>query len=382
MFYNFQSEYQQKNYKQMLSIIGKLSRLFSDNNCPYLPYRIQENVFCKYFQAENLSRSDCSVDAKKEKIGIGLKTWIGNNDQKVAEFDTLREILSLLSGIELATKVSEFRNERIRITKNLYALDEMIYHIIKRIPNAMEIYEHSFEPIDINRIKILGNRGNNNNVYFNDGKHTYHYSLSKNTLYMIFDQMILLDNFPVEILDDPYTYLMGLSTNSTDVAQVVEAKSQNIDINTKLCLRLYSENKNRGKFVPEKSGLNQWNASGRKRDFDELYIPFPAEDRERNKKFFPDRDQPFELILPDGFSISAKVCQEDNKAIMSNPNKVLGHWLLRNVFELKPGTLITYQMLEVFGIDSVIFTKLEDLKYSIDFAELGTYERFYGTNNE
>lgn len=123
MFYIKQPVEQRKQYKEMLGIIGKLTRLFSDNACPYLPYRVQENVFCKYFLAENISRSDCSADAKKDRIGIGLKTWMGNDDQKIAEFDSLREKLSVLSGLELAKKVSEFRNERIRITKNLHGVE-------------------------------------------------------------------------------------------------------------------------------------------------------------------------------------------------------------------------------------------------------------------
>ena len=63
---------------------------------------------------------------------------------------------------------------------------------------------------------------------------------------------------------------------------------------------------------------------------------------------------------------------------MSNPNKVLGKWLLRDVFEVEEGTVITYEMLEMFGVDSVIFTRNDELDYSIDFAEIGTYEKIYG----
>lgn len=76
--------------------------------------------------------------------------------------------------------------------------------------------------------------------------------------------------------------------------------------------------------------------------------------------------------------ISAKVCQQDGKAIMSNPNNLLGKWLLRDVLELQEGTQITYEMLKEYGIDSVMFTKLDEGKYSIDFCELGTYEKVYG----
>ena len=62
---------------------------------------------------------------------------------------------------------------------------------------------------------------------------------------------------------------------------------------------------------------------------------------------------------------------------MSNPNKVLGKWLLRDVLNLNERQIITYDMLKIYNIDSVIFTKLGDKRYSIDFCELGTYERFY-----
>lgn len=378
MFYDIQPEQEKQQYKQMLSIIGKLTRLFSESTCPYLPYRVQENVFCKYFNADNLARSDCSADAKKNRIGVGLKTWMGGDDQKVAEFDSLREKFCNLQGLELVKKIAEFRNERIRITKNLHGIDKMIYHIVKRVPNCMQILEHAFETIDIDNITLLPNRGNINNTYFTDGKHTYHFSMSKNTLYMIFDDMVLLDSFNVDILDDPYSYLMGLADN---IPQLTTPTQTPIDTTNKICLRLYSTKSNGEKYVFEKSGLNQWNARGRVRDPNEVYIPFPSEDRERNVGFFPQRDQPFDLLLPDGTHISAKICQADGKAIMSNPNKVLGEWLLRKVFELPENTILTYEMLEVFGIDCVIFTKINELQYTIDFAELGTYERFYNLEN-
>ena len=149
-----------------------------------------------------------------------------------------------------------------------------------------------------------------------------------------------------------------------------------------VCLRLYSTKSDGTKFVAEKSGLNQWNEGGRKRHPDEVYIPYPAEDRERTRGFFPDRDTVFDLRMPDGTVIPAKVCQQDNKAIMSNPNKILGEWLLRKVFELPEGTLVTYEMLQRFGIDSVVFTKHGNLNYSVDFAEIGTYEQFHGIEEE
>lgn len=409
MFYENQPLNQRENYKKMLSIIGNLTQLFSESDCPYLPYRAHENIFCKYFEADNLARMDCSADAKKNRIGIGLKTWMGQDDQKVAEFGKLRETFAGLTGLELVRKIAEYRNERIRVTKNLNGIDTMIYHIVKRVPGSMQILEHAFEYIDLDNLSLIPNRGNINNTYFTDSHHTYHFSISKNTLYMIFGDMELLDTFDVEIMDDPYSFLMTLMYGEEQAHETEEIlrPAQPVRL-PQICLRLYSTRANGTKFVAEKSGLNQWNAAGRPRNPNELYIPYPSQDRERFPDFFPPRDTEFKLRLPDGQVISAKVCQEahkkmpkerynrltleekliedrrrsEGKSIMSNPNKVLGKWLLRTVFELPEKTVVTYEMLQKFGVDSVVFTKHSDLEYSVDFSELGTYESFYGITED
>lgn len=422
MFYEIQPVKQQRDYKKMLEIIGNLTLLFSESDCPYLPYRCHENIFCKYFEAINLGRLDCSADAKKNRIGVGLKTWMGNDDQKVAEFGRLRPSYEHLRGYDLVRTIAEYRNERIRVTKNMHGIDEMIYHIVKRVPGKMKILEHAFDYIDIEKISIINNRGNENNIYFTDSRHIYHFSMSKNTLYMIFSDLQELDSFDVQIMADPYSYLMKLKEESTEtvlntieVSKPHEAGDDYLVVRKvlkdayeekkkdQLCLRLYSVSREGVKFVGEKSGLNQWNAGGRKRDDNEIYIPYLTPDRNRNKEFFPPRDTPFDLFLPDGTKLSAKVCQAayaklsddayeklsdeekiiedgrrlEGKAIMSNPNKDLGEWLLRKVFEIKPKTIVTYEMLEKFGVDSVVFTKISDREYKIDFSEIGTYEDFY-----
>lgn len=377
MFYEKQSLEAKSKYKEMLRITGSLSRLFSDSDSPYLYYRAHENIFAKYFDVDNNARSDDSADAFNSEIGIGigLKTWVGRDDQKVAEFGRLRPKYEMLEGLDLVRQISEYRNTRIRTTKNAHGLKDMLYHIVKRIPNEMQIYECSFDEIDISNIKLIGDKGNANNTYFSDGKHTYHFSRSKNTLFMIFENMQLLDQFGVNIHEDPYDILASLeSSNISENIKLGGSKAN------QLCLRLYSSKKSGEKYVPEKSGINQWNAGGRVRNPNELYIPYPVVDRKRGS-FFPPRDTPFDLKLPDGTWISAKVCQQDDKAIMSNPNSELGEWLLRKVFELKEGTKVTYDMLREFNVDSVIFTKLSEGKYMVDFGELGTYEKFYGLDD-
>ena len=51
---------------------------------------------------------------------------------------------------------------------------------------------------------------------------------------------------------------------------------------------------------------------------------------------------------------------------MSNPNKELGKWLLRDVLHLKEGELLTMEKLNRFGFDSVIITKIDSENFKID----------------
>lgn len=379
MFYENQPNEQKENYKRMLKIVGGLSKLFSESDKPYLYYRCHENIFCKYFEATNLSREDCSADAQKGNWGIGLKTWVDTDNQKVAEFNKLKKTYMNLEPFDMVCKIAEYRNERIRVTKNLHRINEMLYHIVKRVPNSMHIYEYAFEMIDIPNITIEEAKSSATNIYFNDGKHEYHFNISKSTLYMIFENMILLDSFDVDILEDPYKYLEKLvEANNEEISEISGVINQE-ERYEQLCLRLYTiDRTTKEKVVKERSGLNQWNANGRRRNVNEVYISYPSEDRERSRGFFPPRDENFDLILPDGKVIQAKVCQDDGKAIMSNPNSDLGKWLLRDVFELPEGELVTYEMLKIYGIDSVIFTKISDKKYKIDFTDIGTYEKLLG----
>lgn len=104
MFYNKQIEEEKEKYKKLLESTAKLSRLFSDSESPYIYYRAMENIFCKAFRADNLSRSDISIDASKNRVGIGLKTFLegnGKSFQKVAEFNRQAYILKNLDTTEL-----------------------------------------------------------------------------------------------------------------------------------------------------------------------------------------------------------------------------------------------------------------------------------------
>ena len=139
---------------------------------------------------------------------------------------------------------------------------------------------------------------------------------------------------------------------------------------------LYSKTKSRGRFVAEKSGLNQWNAGGRKRDYDEVYIPIPSWIHKEYADFFPPRDTPFELRLPNKKSLKVKLCQDGSKALMSDPNKALGEWLLRDVMALDEGELLTVNRLDEIGLDSVVIYKIDDSTFEIDFTKTGSFDNF------
>ena len=78
-FFLSQDIISQKQYIDLLEITGSLSNLFSESSSPFLYYRAMENIFCKAFKADNLSRGDISADARKNGIGIGLKTFLQKN---------------------------------------------------------------------------------------------------------------------------------------------------------------------------------------------------------------------------------------------------------------------------------------------------------------
>ena len=170
MFFSHQKDVNRKQYQNFLRIVGSLSNLFSDSNIPYLYYRIAEKIFCRAFNAEDLSRSDVSIDAKKKSIGIGLKTFLrGNNKtfQKIAEFNADRKLYTNFSPKDLITKISELRNNRLNFTENLHAIDDSIYHCIVRDQNIFKIFEKKMSKIDIDNISNI--KTNKNSIIFSDG---------------------------------------------------------------------------------------------------------------------------------------------------------------------------------------------------------------------
>ena len=366
LFYNLQSRTQQDKYKEYLQIIGSLSNLFSNSEAPYLYYRVAEKMFCKAFHAQDLSRGDVSYDAKKESLGIGLKTFLrGNNKsiQKIAEFNRDRRLYEGLSPRDKIIKISELRNARLDFTNSLYDIRNTIYHCVVRDKGRFYIFEENIKRIDISSIKNI--KYTSSSISFDDGYYEYSFSISKSTLMKRFETSSFVDEFKVEILKDPLEALYALKSQKNSFVTSARIKDT-------VYLPLYG----RGRKVYTNSGLNQWNAKGRVRHPNEVYIPVPSEFHKYKSSFFPDKDIPFRLKLPNGSTIDAKLCQENSKALMSNPNKTLGKWLLRDLFKLEEGEPVTTNMLNLYGVDSVRIDKISHFEYEINFAKIGSYEKF------
>ncbi len=231
------------------------------------------------------------------------------------------------------------------------------------------LFETDYNTIDINNIQAVKN--NKASLQFEDGNNFYSFNYSKSTL---FRKFIIPDNafkLPIEIIEDPYTLLLELFENK-DLKPATDKLIKGVNY---VILPLYGIKK-KEKFIFERSGLNQWNANGRKRDFGEVYIPIPAELHRKYPNFFPKRDQDFSLQIPTGEIFSAKVCQENSKALMTNPNKALSDWLLRKVLQLEEGELATIEKLDKLGFDSVIIMKLDDGSFKIDIMKTNTFIEF------
>jgi len=379
MFYLNQPEEQRSKYIKYLQLVGSISRIYSQSPIPYLYYRAAENIFCLAFDAEDLSRSDVSADAKKNSIGIGLKTFLHSNGktlQKVAEFNAMSPTIYKSVTIEEKIQtIAELRNERIRVTKELNGLHDMCYHCVTRDIGVNKIYEFPMDLIDIDNLHI--DTASEKSVIFYDGINEYSFNFSKSTLLKRFVCDDLIDVIEVDIYENPLDFLMKKTKDFPHKNELIisketlKSKSSNI-----IYLPLYAPSSKQLEPA-EKSGLNQWNASGRARHPDEVYIPIPAWIHKKFPDFFPpSNDYSFDLILQNGEKLSASTCQAGRKGLMSNPNKDLGKWLLRDVLNIPEGVLISRKHLEKAGIDSVKLTKIEDNVYKIDFMPIGNYEYF------
>jgi hypothetical protein len=394
-------------YAKLLKFASRLSRLFSDTPTPLIDYRFVEKAFVSVTGARDLSRKDISFDAvMASRAGVGAKTFgfnpnTGTKIEKVAEFttDAKNGEFAGLPPEAIATVVSSLRNARLKSDSAEVGVDmaHSFYHCVLRVPGGAIIHEEEMRLIDMERIKPLGRNGkpigrfplaNDDHIRFTDGTKEYTFNRSKNTLMQRFRTDVGYTSEMIELNVQENIWALLLAGELDEVfaldSSPGEPKAQAaMDY---VILPLYSTQSSIIKVVPPKSGINQWNAGGRKRSFGEAYIPIPSQVHKLKPGFFPPRDQKFELSLPTGEIVSAKVCQQGSKALMSDPNTVLCNWIFSTLdgsytyaeSRLSRNLPYTYDDLLRIGKDSVVVRRMntEGTRFELEFASLGSYEKF------
>lgn len=373
-------------YRSLVEKAGSLSRLFSTSATPFLHPRFVEQLYCLTTGATNLARDDISFDARLNNgAGVGVKTFgvtsfSSRKTEKIAEF-TARASAGRYVGVdpdEVALRVAIDRNKRVLADAAAFKVDlkSSIYHCLVRSAGACMVHEEKFQLINLDAVRLSNSPRGNGPIKFSDGEASYTFYPAKNTLFRTFDVGSQMKSEPFEVLirEGIMDELFGTSIAFGLIESTIAEEPY-------VVLPLFSDKS--GKVEP-KSGINQWNASGRSRKFGEAYVPVPAKIHQISPDFFPPRDKEFNLELPDGSMLSAKICQDGGKALMSNPNDALMAWLFSQIdgdFETAQKRLVqknpyTYEDLLAVSRDCVRITKGRDGVYRMTPGGIGGYQLY------
>lgn len=400
----------QEKYLNRISILGILSGLFKEldgenGKKPYLHYRNHEISFIDSFNVQGITRKDSAFDAivriNGKVIGVGLKTWIHSSDysnQKVAEFNKkskeLRELFTLGYDKELVHRISELRNNRIDDDKRLYETELDIYHFITRDNNCFYVIESNYEKIDIDNIRNITKT--ETSISFDDGKNSYLFNMSKSTLFKKFNasQEERILSIPIDIHRNPFSILENLFQDTDRIPNNCNTLQQNIQISSKavidnnfIILPLYNDDDYlvNGKSAFNASlGSSKVKGSNKPRPAYEAYAPIPVYIHHLYPNFFSfnalDREarhkSNFNLHLPNGEIIIAKITQDNGKSLQTNPQSILGKWLLFSIFGLGEYEPLTRDILDEKEIDSIKVTKIDNNNFSVNIGNYLDYERW------
>lgn len=411
---------ERNEYIQFLQVYGALSNLFRQKQgdlIPYLDSKFQETVFAKIFKGQNVDIGNTPHDVLSvlgnNRIGIGLKTWMGSKPsfQKVMQLKRYQnEINEYRNDLHsLAYKISEIKNERMKSDYERLGLseDKNIYHYVTRDKGRFIVNECAYPLIDVNKLKNFSST--QSALSWSDGNKDYRYTFGDSQIWQKFDSnkynTLILNQFDVKIIEDPFTFLLKAYFNLIETSKEIEP-----DI-VEVYLPLYSY---QSKEVEEKSGLNAWNGASKNkgsetpRPLNEVYIPIPREFHKKHPDFFTQDifefesmralydgsdDKPevrFHLQLPNGKKIPALLTGDNMKNFQSGSHtekdengkkygqSALGQWLLVDVLGLKERQPVTREWLQKKGTDSVrLWRKKDDYAtINIDFAPIGSFEAF------
>ncbi|MGL5904580.1 MAG: hypothetical protein ACRCZO_17990, partial [Cetobacterium sp.] len=399
-------------YKKFLKIFGALSALFKDTTegtnaqKPYLYYRNHEQLFARVFSVEDLTRKDGAfdmlLDKGSERIGIGLKTWIHSNDitfQKVAEFNKASNLIEYGDPENVIRQVAELRNERLLLDKRLHNTNKDVYHFITRDDGVMNIVEGEYRLIDLDSIELT--KYSDKSYEFKDQYHNYRFNKSKSTLFKKFDasETEVIEKISIEQLNDPFELLEKLHVDGMSLQQSLDLLKQKESSTKKskesIYLPLYQD-KGEGRIVTASSGVNMRHGKPKAIGSNTPRPEFEIEVRISTwiHRVFPgffgiDAFNPeeiatsnFNLILPDGRKLAGRIKQANGKSLQTNPQGALGEWILKDVLGLENREVVTMELLEKLGIDSLKITKVDDNNFKITVAETFAYEKFKLDNQQ
>lgn len=400
-------------YREALIAVGGLSRLFSESDLPFFHYRFIENLFVRATVGKNISRQDAVFDAlvgENHGIAVGVKTFTMSKKaqykyEKVQEFTSLagKGTIGKMNDKDLIRAISLERNRRIAVESASFNVDpnKSVYHCLIRREGQAIVHEEPYPSISIETISPLTPNGKKlpkfskrtSNIHFYDGSSYYRYSRSKNVLFKRFEiaKGETWKPIPIAIKEDVFSQLFENALEGSvlvdhRITGLYEDKLEIPGVDY-VILPLYSTRSGE-KEIPEKSGLNQWNAAGRQRKFGEAYISVPREIHRNCGGFFPLSNK-FNLYLPNTQEpASASLCQAGFKALMTNPNDELCKWIFKvidpkfslSMYNKAPSRKpFTYADLETAGYDAVRVSKTKVANkpgYEIQFEEIGAYEDF------
>lgn len=260
------TENDKEEYIKFLQVYGALSNLFrqkAGDMIPYLDSKFQETIYARSFHSKVVDLGNTPHDVLSvfgmKRIGIGLKTWMNSKPsyQKVMQLKKYKnEIEPLKSDLSaLALKISEIKNDRLRQDYVRLGLSETgnIYHYVTRDEGRFVLHETDYPLVDLQSLKNF--KLTDTSFEFSDNHKEYKYTFGDSQIWMKFDprmdDTIKLTEFDVDIMEDPFDFLMNAYFQMRTQVETIEEEM------TIAYLPLYSY---RTKEVEAMSGLNAWNA--------------------------------------------------------------------------------------------------------------------------
>ncbi|MCP8856871.1 NgoFVII family restriction endonuclease [Latilactobacillus fuchuensis] len=403
--WNRYSNEQQYEYIEYLKMYGALSALFnqkaSTTGAPYLDSKYQETVYARSFHSEEVDIGNTPHDIKSvidnKNIGIGIKTWLNSKPsyQKVMQLKSFKDEIECFrypgKEAELAGKIASIKNKKLLVDYGRLGLvnDKNIYHFATRDEGTVVLRETTYPMIELNKLSDFNL--SEKSFSFTDGLKKYKYTFGDSQIWMYFDPQAEdtyeLKSINIDIMQNPFDFLKDAFSN---ISKIIVPT-----VRDAVYLPLYSVHQ---QGVPEKSGLNASHGSSKNKNSGlprpkyEAYIPVPKEFHNKYPNWFSDtidtskyNNKAIELNLhmPNGEEYPARLTQSGFKSLQTNPQSVLGEWLIHEVLGFDANHIITMGDLENAGFDSVKVWH-EDINDKsqiwVDFAPVGSYKEFMSGN--